>query len=71
MTTSTFQVRDTVTGLYVPATVSYDAGTYRASLDPASSLVGGRTYQAIVRYGIRDKAGISIMTNSWSFKTRP
>ena len=70
VTTSTFQLRDTVKGLYVPAAVSYDAATRRATLDPSVTLVGGRRYLVIVRYGIRDKAGISVMTSTWSLTTR-
>lgn len=69
VTGTTFRLRDTVTGSYVAATVSYDAATHRAALDPSITLARGRTYQVVVRYGIRDLAGNSIVTTTWSFKT--
>ena len=69
VTGSTVQLRDTVTGLYVPATVSYDATAKRASLRPTASLVAHRKYIAIVRSSIRDLAGNPMTTASWSFTT--
>lgn len=69
VTGTTFRLRDTVTGAYVAATVSYDAATHRAVLDPSAGLARRRTYQVVVRYGIRDIAGNSIVTTTWSFKT--
>ena len=69
VTTSSFQLKDTVTGSYIAASVSYDAATHRATLDPVGSLARGRTYQVIARSGIRDLAGNALITMSWKFKT--
>ena len=68
---TSFQLRDTVTGGYVAATVTYDPATFRAVLDPSANLVRGRTYQVIARSGIRDLVGNALLTTSWKFKTAP
>jgi hypothetical protein len=69
VTSATFQLRDTVTNAYVSAVVAYDATTKRATLDPSGTLVANRTYLAIVRSGISDRAGNPVSTTTWSFKT--
>ncbi len=66
---TTVRLKDTVTGLFVPATVTYDAAKKKAILNPASTLAGLRTYQVVVSSGIRDLAGNPLPASSWTFKT--
>jgi hypothetical protein len=44
-------------GTRVTATVTYDAATKKAILDPSSDLSLGRTYKATVTSGAQDLAG--------------
>lgn len=69
VTSTSLQLRDTLTGLLVPATVRYDAATRRATIDPTPSLAANRTYLMIVRSSIRDLAGNPTATTTWSFRT--
>jgi len=69
VSTTSVQLRDTVTGLYVAATVRYDAAQHRAALDPTPTLAAGRTYLVILRSSIRDLAGNPLTTTTWSFTT--
>ncbi|MDQ3880088.1 MAG: Ig-like domain-containing protein [Chloroflexota bacterium] len=72
VTTSTFRVRDTVTGAIVPASVTYDAATRSALLVPSAPLVGGREYKAGVGGSIRDLSGNAMSSWSiWYFTTAP
>jgi hypothetical protein len=48
----------------IAATVSYDASTDTASLDPRDSLRSRVTYKAVVTTGARDLAGNSLDQNS-------
>jgi hypothetical protein len=70
VTGSSVQLRDTVTGSYVAAVVTYDPTTYRATLNPTTTLRSNRRYQAIVRSTISDRAGNRVATTSWYFRTR-
>jgi Concanavalin A-like lectin/glucanases superfamily/Bacterial Ig-like domain/Bacterial Ig domain/PKD domain/Glucose / Sorbosone dehydrogenase len=76
ITTSSFELRDSSNAL-VPATVSYDANTSTATLDPTGGLNYGATYTATVRGGttgsrVRDVAGNFLAANrTWSFTTEP
>ena len=63
----------------VSATVSYDADTRKATLDPARNLRSGATYVARVSTGATDPAGNALDQDSstagsqpktWSFKVR-
>jgi hypothetical protein len=60
-------------GTTVPATVTYDAGTNRAELDPAADLAPGTTYTARVRGGsggVADLVGNEMAADrSWTFTT--
>lgn len=47
----------------LPATVSYDAGTKRAVLNPDANLQRGTTYKAVVTTGARDLAGNQLDQN--------
>jgi subtilisin family serine protease len=61
-------------GTVIPATVSYNATTRTATLDPASDLAADGTYTATLVGGataIRDSAGTPLATSSWSFLTGP
>jgi hypothetical protein len=58
------------------ATVTYDAATKKAILDPASNLSSGRTYKATVTTGAQDLAGNALdqkpiiagnQSKSWKF----
>ncbi|WP_292456262.1 DUF4082 domain-containing protein, partial [Methylibium sp.] len=71
---SSFELRNSANAL-IGATVSYDAGTRRATLAPLSALAASETYTATVRGGaagprVTDAAGNALAANvSWSFTT--
>ena len=46
------------------ATVSYDASTDMATLDPTNSLQAGVTYKVVVTTGAKDLAGTPLDQNS-------
>src|SRR5919112_995310 len=57
-------------GNTVPATVSYDAATKTAKLDPISNLANSTTYTATVTTGVKDLAGNALATaKTWKFTT--
>jgi hypothetical protein len=61
-------------GTVVPATVSYNATTRTATLDPASNLAADGGFTATLVGGataIRDSAGTPLATTSWTFVTGP
>ncbi|MDQ1482037.1 MAG: hypothetical protein QOF35_113, partial [Actinomycetota bacterium] len=70
LTTSTFSLR---AGAAAPvaATVSYNATTRVASLNPAASLAAGTKYTATLSSGVLDLAGNALATTTWSFSTGP
>jgi methionine-rich copper-binding protein CopC len=56
----------------VPATVTYNATTKTATLDPGASLAAGTTYTATLTGGataIRDSANQPLTSGGWSFTT--
>nr|WP_253942430.1 DUF4082 domain-containing protein [Nocardioides sp. zg-1230] len=55
-------------GAVVPATLSYDAATRTATLDPQAALAATTTYTAAVS-GARDPAGNQMDPVTWSFTT--
>ncbi len=71
---STFQLRD-AGGTPVPASVTYDAGTFTTTLTPSTALELGVQYTATLRGGladprITDLAGNALAGNSsWTFTT--
>ncbi|HEY9432819.1 MAG TPA: Ig-like domain-containing protein [Blastocatellia bacterium] len=71
---STGELRDPSNAL-VPATVSYNAASLTATLDPTASLSAGVTYTARVRGGgtdprVKDMAGNSLAADvTWTFTT--
>ncbi|UZX04557.1 S8 family serine peptidase [Arthrobacter sp. CDRTa11] len=69
----TFVLRNSA-GTIIPATVSYNATTRTATLDPTSSLAVDGTFTATLVGGtaaIRDAAGTPLATTSWTFVTGP
>ncbi|MET3203656.1 S8 family serine peptidase [Arthrobacter sp. UYEF13] len=69
----TFVLRNAA-GTAIPATVSYNATTTTATLDPSSNLAADVTYTATLVGGttaIRDTAGTPLATTSWTFTTGP
>ncbi len=72
--TNTVELRDHLNNP-VPATVSYDAPTSTATLDPTAALTAGETYTAQVRGGsvdprVKDVAGNALAANfTWTFTT--
>lgn len=59
----------------IPASVSYDAGTRTATLQPSNTLAAGQTFTARVRNGIngvKDEATNALASEYvWSFTTQP
>jgi hypothetical protein len=61
-------------GSSVPATVTYNATTRTATLDPSASLAADTVYTASLVGGsaaIRDAAGTPLASSSWTFLTGP
>ncbi|MBG6212565.1 hypothetical protein RCH23_001057 [Cryobacterium sp. CAN_C3] len=54
----------------IPAVVTYNATTRVATLNPNATLLADRTYTATLS-GIRDVAGNTMVSSSWSFITGP
>jgi hypothetical protein len=70
--TSTITVKNTATGAVVPATVSRYGTTNQWILNPTASLAAKTKYTVTVTGGssaIRDLAGNSLVTASWTFTT--
>jgi hypothetical protein len=59
------------TGFPLPATVTYDADTKTASLDPVSDLIAGNTYFVTLGVNAKSTAGISVQGAPlmWYFRT--
>ena len=74
VTGSTFELRDP-TNSVVPAAVTYDATTRRATLDPTANLATSTTYTARIRGGaadprVKDQAGNALAQDLfWTFTT--
>ncbi|WP_231377445.1 S8 family serine peptidase [Arthrobacter sp. 162MFSha1.1] len=69
----TFVLRNAA-GNSIAATVTYNATTLAATLDPAASLAPDASYTAILTGGasaIRDAAGTPLASTSWTFTTGP
>jgi len=71
---TTVELEDSL-GTPIPATVSYDAGQRRATIEPSEALDYSTTYTATVRGGpggVADLAGNHLAADSsWSFSTAP
>jgi hypothetical protein len=74
ISTSSFELRGPGNSL-VSASVSYNSGSYVATLTPSSALTAGTTYTATVKGGttdprVKDVAGNALAANfTWSFTT--
>jgi hypothetical protein len=55
----------------IPATVTYNATTHVATLDPNATLPANTQFTAALTTGIRDTAGNPIAATSWTFTTGP
>jgi subtilisin family serine protease len=69
----TFVLRNAA-GTAIPATVSYNASTKTATLDPSASLATDGAFTATLVGGataIRDAAGTPLASTSWTFTTGP
>lgn len=69
----TFVLRNAA-GTAIPATVSYNASTRTATLDPSVNLATDGTFTATLvggSTGIRDAAGTPLASASWTFTTGP
>ncbi len=73
---TTLELRNASTNALVAATVSYDAATRRAILNPSGNLAPGTRFTATVRGGatdprVKDLAGNPLAASlTWSFTTR-
>jgi subtilisin family serine protease len=73
VTSGTFVLKNAA-GSTIQATVTYNATTRTATLDPAASLAADTRYTATLLGGttaIRDSAGTPLASTSWSFTTGP
>ncbi len=66
ITTSTITLAPTSGGAAVPATVSYNAGTNTATLDPTSDLLNNTSYTLTITTGVKDVAGNQLAAQSTS-----
>jgi subtilisin family serine protease len=75
VTTTTFYLVRKGTTTKIPATVSYNATTKQATLNPSSNLLGGKTYVATVKggsTGVKDTQGDAMGANKvWQFTVAP
>jgi subtilisin family serine protease len=75
VTNTTFHLVRKGTTTKVPATVSYNATTKQATLNPSSNLLPGKTYVATVKggsTGVKDTQGDAMGTNKvWQFTVAP
>jgi hypothetical protein len=67
---TTLRLRDTTTGLYIAATVTYDSVNRRAIINPSVTLRRSHGYKVVIRSGITDRAGNPLLGSGWSFTTR-
>jgi hypothetical protein len=58
------------TGRRVSATVSYNASTRTATLNPGPTLRSNTRYTVRLTSGITDSTGNRLATSTWSFRTR-
>ncbi|HET7397585.1 MAG TPA: Ig-like domain-containing protein [Intrasporangium sp.] len=62
-------VLDDPSGAQVPATVTYDAVTRRATLNPSATLAGSTRYTAALSNAITDSSGNPFAGTTWAFTT--
>lgn len=66
---ATLSLRD-ATGEAVPAAVSYEPSTHRATIDPESALALSGHYSVVVGAGVTDAAARPLPPATWTFSTR-
>jgi hypothetical protein len=66
---STVKLKLAGTTTVVPSTVTYDSATKTATLKPDAALSAGTKYAVTLTSGIKDLAGNSLKSTSWSFTT--
>jgi hypothetical protein len=59
----------TASGTAVPATITYDASTFTATLDPTTQLAANTSYTATLTTSIKDLVGNAINPTTWTFTT--
>ena len=67
---ATLKLRNLRTGNLVSVTVTYDAATHRATINPSHLLMADTWYRVKVFSGIEDPAGNNTATRYFTFKTR-
>jgi methionine-rich copper-binding protein CopC len=67
---TTFTLKTTSGSVAVAGSVSYDAGTRKATFTPTSPLANNTNYTATVTTGVKDAAGNAMAANKvWTFTT--
>lgn len=67
---STFYIKKAGSSTKLAASISYDAGTRIATLDPNLPLSPGTTYEVTLTDGIKSTGGLSLLNDqTWSFTT--
>jgi uncharacterized protein YkwD len=69
VSTSSFVLRDAVTGTVLPGAVSYDSATRQAVLRPNHWLGLEHSYRVSLSSSIRDAGGAGLAFTSWNFTT--
>ena len=69
--TTTFKLMEQGSTTKISATISYEASTDTATLNPTNSLQSGVTYKAIVTTGAKDVAGNPLDQNSTTTGLQP
>ena len=69
VSSSSFRIRDTVSGSVVPATLTYDSSRREARAAVGSRLPAERVFRVEVSTAIKDGAGNAVAATSWTFTT--
>ena len=69
VSSTSVQLRDTVTGGVVPATVTYDGSRNEVRASVASKLAAERVYRLELTSAISDTTGHALVATSWTFTT--
>jgi subtilisin family serine protease len=69
VTASSMRLRDVAANTLVPSTVTYDAGSRRATLSPKAKLGPERVYRVELTTAVKDASGNALGSASWTFTT--
>ena len=69
VSSSSFRIRDTVSGSVVPATLTYDSSRREARAAVSSRLAAERVFRVELSTAIKDGAGNAVAATSWTFTT--